>query len=128
MLPDAAGGLLACAARQHATKNVKSEAYVPNTPRPWGTFPFIVTALCFFRQIALWLYVVLQQRKALAVQFVAIGYDNYSNNLREPKLSRTENLINELEKYMIVYKKTLREAKCQKNSDTKKQLNYENKD
>ena len=42
---------------------------------------------------------------------VAIGYDNYYNNLPEPSLAKTTELIESLEKRRIrVYRKTLREA------------------
>ena len=41
---------------------------------------------------------------------VAIGYDNYNNNLPEPTLSETKELISELQKFTTVYIKTLREA------------------
>lgn len=42
---------------------------------------------------------------------VAIGYDNYHNNLPEPSLTKTMELIGRLEKVGIrVYRKTLREA------------------
>jgi DNA repair photolyase len=44
--------------------------------------------------------------------FVAVGYDNYNNNLIEPSLENTILLIKELENAGIkVYKKTLREAR-----------------
>jgi protein gp37 len=44
-------------------------------------------------------------------EFVAVGYDNYSNNLVEPSLAKTERLIATLEELGIkVYRKTLREA------------------
>jgi len=44
--------------------------------------------------------------------FVAVGYDNYNNNLLEPSLTKTKNLIEVLEaKGIKVYRKTLREAK-----------------
>lgn len=39
---------------------------------------------------------------------VVVGYDNYNMGLPEPKLSKVENLISEIEKYSTVYKKTLR--------------------
>ena len=43
--------------------------------------------------------------------FVAVGYDNYSNHLREPLLQKTEGLIQELEDANItVYRKTLRKS------------------
>lgn len=42
---------------------------------------------------------------------VAVGYDNYKNNLPEPSLSRTEMLIGYLEASGVkVYRKTIREA------------------
>ncbi len=41
---------------------------------------------------------------------VAIGYDNYKNNLPEPALEKTNQLIEELKKFTMVYVKTLREA------------------
>lgn len=44
---------------------------------------------------------------------VAVGYDNYpeKHHLPEPELSKTQQLIHDIEEYMTVYKKTLREAK-----------------
>jgi len=39
---------------------------------------------------------------------VAVGYDNYDNNLPEPTLAKTMKLIKELEKIARVYRKTLR--------------------
>jgi hypothetical protein len=51
-------------------------------------------------------------RRLLPIQpeFVAIGYDNYSNGLDEPTLEITTILIEGLEAYGIkVYRKTLRE-------------------
>ena len=43
---------------------------------------------------------------------VAIGYDNYNNGFPEPPLSKTMQLIDELESLGIkVYRKTLRECK-----------------
>jgi protein gp37 len=45
-------------------------------------------------------------------EFVAVGYDNYNHNLREPSLAKTRNLIQILEmKGIKVYLKTIREAK-----------------
>jgi len=41
---------------------------------------------------------------------VAVGYDNYGNRLPEPPLEKTLRLIRELEKFTIVYRKTLRKA------------------
>jgi len=41
---------------------------------------------------------------------IAVGYDNYNMGLPEPELSKTKDLILELEKYTTVYKKTLRES------------------
>lgn len=48
--------------------------------------------------------------KYVQPEFVAVGYDNYNNNLPEPELSKTVELIEELEKFTKVYRKTLREA------------------
>lgn len=43
-------------------------------------------------------------------EFVAVGYDNYGNNLDEPRLAETEALISKLEKVGIkVYRKKMRE-------------------
>lgn len=43
-------------------------------------------------------------------EFVAVGYDNYKNGLREPRLAETEALIKKLEAAGIkVYRKTIRE-------------------
>jgi len=41
---------------------------------------------------------------------VAVGYDNYRNRLPEPPLKKTLRLIEELEKFTTVYRKTLRKA------------------
>ena len=41
---------------------------------------------------------------------VAVGYDNYNHKLPEPPLNKTLRLIEELEKFTKVYKKTLRRA------------------
>ena len=42
--------------------------------------------------------------------FVVVGYDNYSNRLPEPPLKKTLRLIERLERFTIVYRKTLRKA------------------
>lgn len=42
---------------------------------------------------------------------VAVGYDNYNNNLPEPELSKTLKLISDLGKYTTVYKKSIRERR-----------------
>jgi len=58
------------------------------------------------------LYSFFTDIKLINPQFVAIGYDNYKNNLLEPSLIHTTMLINLLEKEGIkVYRKTLREPK-----------------
>jgi hypothetical protein len=41
---------------------------------------------------------------------VAVGYDNYHNNLPEPSLSKTSQLIEKLNEFTEVRKRTLREA------------------
>jgi len=41
---------------------------------------------------------------------VAIGYDNYKNGLDEPALSNAQALIDELESFTTVYRKTIRKA------------------
>lgn len=41
---------------------------------------------------------------------VAVGYDNYNHKLPEPALAKTMQLIEALEKFTIVYRKTLRRA------------------
>lgn len=41
---------------------------------------------------------------------VAVGYDNYKHSLPEPELSKTLKLIEELEKFTIVYRKTIKKA------------------
>lgn len=41
---------------------------------------------------------------------VAVGYDNYDNHLREPAIHDTERLIQELERFTTVYRKTIRKA------------------
>jgi hypothetical protein len=44
-------------------------------------------------------------------EFVAVGYDNYNNGLKEPSMSDVETLIAVLEDFGIkVYRKTIREA------------------
>jgi protein gp37 len=49
---------------------------------------------------------------AIKPEFVAVGYDNYNNNLPEPHLAKTMGLIMCLEQEGIkVYRKTLREKK-----------------
>ena len=49
--------------------------------------------------------------KAVKPWAVAVGYDNYHNNLPEPELHKTERLIEELEKLNIkVYRKTIKKA------------------
>lgn len=46
----------------------------------------------------------------ISPEFVAVGYDNYHNNLEEPSLAETENLIKTLKDSGIkVYRKTIRE-------------------
>ena len=42
---------------------------------------------------------------------VAVGYDNYNNQLPEPNLAATEALIKELETFTTVYRKTIRESR-----------------
>jgi len=46
---------------------------------------------------------------------VAVGYDNYNMGLPEPELSKTMDLISELDKYTLVFVKTLRERLRSKN-------------
>lgn len=41
---------------------------------------------------------------------IAVGYDNYNHKLPEPTLEKTLKLIEELEKFTTVHKKTLRKA------------------
>jgi len=41
---------------------------------------------------------------------VAVGYDNYHNRLPEPPLEKTKRLIEDLEEFTRVYRKTLRPA------------------
>lgn len=41
---------------------------------------------------------------------VAVGYDNYNHKLPEPPLEKTLELIDELEKFTTVHRKTLRKA------------------
>ena len=41
---------------------------------------------------------------------VAVGYDNYHHKLPEPCLADTKELIGELEKFTVVYRKSLRKA------------------
>ena len=49
---------------------------------------------------------------------VAVGYDNYNNNLPEPSLTETKDFITKLERYTTVYLKTLREANHQTLEET----------
>jgi len=42
--------------------------------------------------------------------FVVVGYDNYGNRLPEPSLEKTSHLIERLERFTTVYRKTLRKA------------------
>lgn len=48
--------------------------------------------------------------KPLEPWAVAVGYDNYGHGLPEPSLAETEALIAELEKFTMVYRKTMRKA------------------
>ena len=48
--------------------------------------------------------------KAVKPWAVAVGYDNYNHKLPEPPLEKTLKLIEELEKFTKVYRKTLRKA------------------
>ena len=48
-------------------------------------------------------------RSIKRLEMVAVGYDNHHNNLVEPSLEKTMQLIEELEKFTIVIRKTLRE-------------------
>jgi DNA repair photolyase len=46
----------------------------------------------------------------LDLEFVAIGYDNYSNGLDEPSLEQAQELVEQLEECnILVYQKTMRE-------------------
>jgi hypothetical protein len=47
---------------------------------------------------------------------VYVGYDNYKYKLPEPQLSKTEGLINELSRFTLVVKKTIRKAWFEKGS------------
>lgn len=47
---------------------------------------------------------------------VYVGYDNYNNKLPEPSLEKTEKLIEELSKFTLVVKKTIRRAWHEKGS------------
>ena len=49
---------------------------------------------------------------------VAVGYDNYNNNLPEPPLAKTEALITDLEGFTDVYRKTIREPIISKGERT----------
>ena len=48
--------------------------------------------------------------KAIKPWAVAVGYDNYGHHLPEPPLEKTLRLIQELEKFTTVYRKTVRKA------------------
>jgi len=48
--------------------------------------------------------------KAIKPWAVAVGYDNYGHKLPEPPLDKTLKLIEELEKFTKVYRKTIRKA------------------
>ena len=48
--------------------------------------------------------------KMLEPDMVYIGYDNYGHRLPEPPLEKTLRLIQELEKFTTVYRKTIRKA------------------
>jgi len=51
-----------------------------------------------------------QWLKRIAPWAVAVGYDNYGNKLPEPPLRKVEELINHVEKFTRVYRKTIRRA------------------
>jgi hypothetical protein len=56
-------------------------------------------------------------------KFVAVGYDNYGNELPEPYLAKTMGLIAALEQAGIkVYRKTLREKNDIQDCETKEQV------
>jgi hypothetical protein len=48
--------------------------------------------------------------EGIAPEIVAVGYDNWNNRLPEPTLSKTLQLIERLEKFTNVRKRSLREA------------------
>jgi len=50
---------------------------------------------------------------------VAVGYDNYKHHLPEPPLAKTMQLIEELQKFTTVYRKTLRPAWNESSSNQK---------
>jgi len=54
--------------------------------------------------------VMIKQIQAINPEFVYIGYDNHRHRLPEPSLEKTLKLINELEKFTEVRKKTIRRA------------------
>ena len=56
------------------------------------------------------LNVFVQIIKQIKPWAVAVGYDNYNHKLPEPALAKTMQLIEALEKFTIVYRKTLRRA------------------
>jgi hypothetical protein len=53
--------------------------------------------------------VLAQWIKDIKPAIVYIGYDNYNNRLPEPSLSKTKQLITELQRFTRVRSKTLRE-------------------
>lgn len=57
------------------------------------------------------LEILLKMIKDIEPKTVAIGYDNWCCGLPEPELSKTMNLIEELEKFTEVWRKTLREKR-----------------
>jgi len=46
----------------------------------------------------------------LKPEIIEVGYDNYGNKLIEPRLDKTLALIEQLEKFTIVKRKTIRKA------------------
>jgi len=57
------------------------------------------------------LQILVQWMKDISPTIVYVGYDNYSNGLPEPSLSKTKQLIEKLETFTRVRTKTLRESK-----------------
>ena len=57
------------------------------------------------------LEIMIEWVKQIRPKMVAVGYDNYSNNLVEPSKEKTLKLIEELEKFTEVQLKTIRERR-----------------
>lgn len=54
--------------------------------------------------------VLVQWMRKIGPEMISVGYDNYQNHLPEPPLDKTMALIDQLERFTKVERKTLREA------------------